>query len=522
MKAMIYATKRSMANKFRAAMKKPITYFYLILGIAYAAMILYGWSLLIKNMKLSSLNGLIVIITAWTFFIFLSNFVSYAKKKGIIFKPNHAHFIFTAPISPKSVLLYAAGKNFIMSLVISLLFVAGGITVFQVSVYKMLLFFLVSFVLQVIMEGSLIVILYGNENLPERAMFVLCKAIYGFLLAIVLFLFAYFYLKGFNLENAVKLVDFPPLQMIPLVGWNVAAFRLVLLGPTTVNVVCTILYVISAAALFLVAFKMECTGGYYEDAAKFADDYAEARVRAKQGEATFSIGRKKRFKKIQMDFHAAGAKAIFYRQILEYKKEKFFIFGMSSVICAGVAFVVIQFIGVPDHFPPNFYLLVVITYLILLTSGYTGKWEKELKNPYLYLIPDSARKKLWYATAMEHFKALIDGCILAVPIGIAWHISFLQVLFAITVFVVLQANKLYMKVLFEALLGDTFGKTAKGIIQAVTQMSILGIGIGLAVAAGIFISYNLVFPIVIIYSMIVTVMIALLAAVRFETMEQLG
>lgn len=521
MKAMLYATKRSMANKFRNAMKKPITYFYLVLGIAYGAMILYGWTIIIKNAKLSSIYGLVAIITAWTFFIFSSNFVSYAKKKGIIFKASHAHFIFTAPLSPKLVLLYAAGRNFLMSLVISIVFVLGGVTIFRVPAATMLLFFLVSFVLEVILEGSLIVILYGNEKLPERTISILCKGIYGFLIAIGLFLAGYFYLKGFSLENAMKLVDFAPLQMIPVVGWNVAAFRLVLLGPTTVNVICTACYITMVVLTFLIAFKMECTGGYYEDAAKFADDYAEARVRARHGESTFSIGKKKQFKKIKMDYHATGAKAIFYRQVLEYKKERFFIFSMSSVLCACVTFVAIKFIGKPEGFPPDLYLLAIMAYMILLTSGYTGKWEKELKNPYLYLIPDTPRKKLWYATEMEHIKALIDGCIIALPIGIAWKISLVRIMLAIAVFVVLQANKLYLKVLFEALLGDTFGKTLKGIIQSVTQLSILGLGIGAALIAGIFISYNLVFPIVMIYSMIVTVMIALLAAARFETMEQL-
>ena len=34
----------------------------------------------------------------------------------------------------------------------------------------------------------------------------------------------------------------PWLQMIPVIGWQIAAYRLILLGPTVLNVICTVLY----------------------------------------------------------------------------------------------------------------------------------------------------------------------------------------------------------------------------------------------------------------------------------------
>lgn len=63
-------------------------------------------------------------------------------------------------------------------------------------------------------------------------------------------------------------------------------------------------------------------------------------------------------------------------------------------------------------------LMGVVAYVALIMSGYTGKWESELKNPYIFLIPDSPLKKMWYATLMEHVKAFADGCIICIPIGI--------------------------------------------------------------------------------------------------------
>ena len=70
--------------------------------------------------------------------------------------------------------------------------------------------------------------------------------------------------------------------MIPLIGWELAVMRLLILGPSTVNVVCTVLYILSFVLLVVLAWKMPCTGQYYEDAMKFADDYQEARKKSKK------------------------------------------------------------------------------------------------------------------------------------------------------------------------------------------------------------------------------------------------
>ena len=129
-------------------------------------------------------------------------------------------------------------------------------------------------------------------------------------------------------------------------------------------------------------------------------------------------------------------------------------------------------------------------------------------------------RKLWYATVMEHIKSLVDGIVLAVPVGIAWGIPAYQIVMCILIYCVLQANRLYIKILGESILGSTLGNTGKSIFAMAVQGGILGVGIGLAALMGFLINFNFVFPIILIYSMIVTVLIALLTVGRFETMEQ--
>ena len=49
--------------------------------------------------------------------------------------------------------------------------------------------------------------------------------------------------------------------------------------------------------------------------------------------------KKRRFRRVESKITAKGARAIFYRQFLEYKKEKYFIFTKMTVLSAVVAFI---------------------------------------------------------------------------------------------------------------------------------------------------------------------------------------
>ena len=103
-----------------------------------------------------------------------------------------------------------------------------------------------------------------------------------------------------------------------------------------------------------------------------------------------------------------------------------------------------------------------------------------------------------------------------------WKVNVLEVILGILIYTILQANRMYSKVLAQCVVGDVLGRTGQDVVRAFFQMFVLGIGVMVAALAGIFISMDLVFPIALIYSMIVTVIIGLIAAIRFDSMEQMA
>lgn len=524
MRAFVYLTKRTLINNLKQALHKPATLLLLIFLTGYGIFLAVSLGTLAINTRFNSVQGLVVVVTLWTLYIFMGDFLAYASRKGVIFRPGHTHFVFPAPISPKVVLLQSAWMNYITSVAASLLFVIAGIVVFGVAPWKMLLFFVVGGVLENIFECSLMVWMYTNERVPEKLMKVLGWIIKGVLAAISLVIILYFRREGITLESATAFFDWPVLQMIPLVGWNIALYRLILLGPSLLNVVCSVLYLSSVLLMSVAAIRMKCDGGYYEEAAKFADDYAEMRQRKKSGEMVLGIGKEKRsFRKVENAYEGSGARVIFSRQLLEYRKEKYFIFSKMTLMCMILAGIMVFSMteGVRDTTVPQFFMLGVIAYVSLLMSGYTGKWEKELANPYTFLIPDKAGRKLWYATLMEHVKALLDGIIMCVPIGLYWGVAPVYVIQTILIYVVLQANRLYMRVLAQCLVGNYLGKTGQSLVRMLIQMFVQGFGILFAVLVGMLINPALVFPIVLLYTLVVAVLAGLIASIRFDTMEQL-
>lgn len=517
MKTLFYVTYRGFINRLKKALKRPVTYLFIAVAVAYAALLAVGLFNIVKNTHFNNVKALVIVITVLLFFALPSSYLMYARRKGIIFKPSHAHFIFNAPISPKQVLIYGALKNILMDAVFGVLILLGGILLFDVPLWKMILVFLFWVFMTSLQEGGIVILLYGNEKVSVEKMGKASKIMLGVLAVLGIFLFWYIKTYGFSLASVGALIDYPGLQMLPLVGWNVAVFRLILLGPTILNVICSILYVVSTAAILAAAWKLPCYGGYYEEAAKFADDYQAMKNRNKKGETGNG---KEKYRRIKGGVKGCGAKAIFYRQLLEYKKARFFIFGSMNLVCFFIAFVMAwTYDGASKY--AGMFLLGILAYVIFCTSGYVGKWEKELQNPYLYLIPEKPIKKLWYATQMEHIKSFIDGSIMCVGIGVAWHLPVWQIVTSILLYVLFQAIKMYMRIFALYILGDNFGLQVRKLFQMLIQSSLMGVGIALAVVVGMVINMNLVFPILLIYSIIITVTVMFLASYRFEVLEQI-
>lgn len=524
--ALIYLYRKSFKNRVKKALRKPVTYIYMILVILYFVMIFASFHTAFDSLFSGTgderASILTMILTVIAFLFIPSNLISYSKRKGLVFRQSDIHFLFQAPVNPKAVLLYAHVRGVLMGLVLSLVMTIGGVVWFDMPVWKMAVYFLFSCIVENVLEGSMMVLCYGNERFQKKQMFLFQLLMYALAGIFVLIGIAVYIKEGAGLSAAAGYLHGSAIQMVPVIGWYIAFLHLFFMGPTAVNAVCSALYFVSVILLLFLAVRMKCTGEYYEDAIKFAEDYEEARQKGKKGEVAIT-GWKKKYGKATVDYKGGYAKALFYRQLLEYKKNRFFIFGFYTLICLalGIGMAVLGYRGEFGEEAP-FVILGVMAYLTFIFASYAGKWGKELTKPYTFLIPDSAFHKLWYATLMEHIRSLADGCLLALPTGIVLRMPFFQIVLIVAAYVCLQACKLYAEVMVEAFLGNILGNIGKQFARLFFEGIVITFGIMGAAAGTLLISLEAGLVVLIGVMAVLTAVMMVIASLNFERMESVG
>jgi hypothetical protein len=527
--SLLYLFNTSLKNRMIKALKRPVTYILIIIVILYLGGVGFSIWFAMQNSDFSTTENMADILSALAFVFLPSSIISYSKRKGLLFKKCDVHFIFPSPTNPKLVLLFTGIKNFLINLVLAVVALVVGLLFFHVEPGRILLYFVAFLVLESILEGALMVLCFGNEVLPERFFKSLTVLLYALLTTFVISAVVNVSGQGFSFSIVSEFIHLPMIQMIPIIGWNIALIQLIFIGPSTLNIICTVLFIIATIVFLILAYRAKCVGEYYEDAAKFADDYATLIANRSKGIVSISFGKKKKYRQAQVAYKGKYAKAIYYRQLLEYKKSRFFIFGFSSLLCllVGCGFAILYSRGVVevdlgiDPRTKLFILPGLISYMVFVFSGYATKWSRELENPYTYLIPDSSLKKLWYATKIEHVRAIIDGVLITMPGAIVIGLTPLQTLLTIFLYVCLMANKLYYFMLADALIGTLLGNSGRTLLKMLLQGIVIGIGVTAAIIGGIMYGIEVGFFIMILIITLLTFLGAVGAATSFDKMESL-
>lgn len=480
MYALFYLYRRSFRNRMKTALKKPITYFYLVILLFYVTAVPYSFRAMFREWHMDSPEGMTAVFTLFSFWVIPGNLIAYARRKGLIYRHSDIHFLFPAPVGPKLILLYAHARNLIMTVLLNLILAVLCIYIFRVDGWRMTLYFLFSLGVENLLEAGIMILMYGSERMDDRSRGLVVKAAYA-LIGVPVLLGVLAYLRnGLSFDTVLAYLNSDYVQMVPLVGWYIAVLHLLFLGPSPVNVVCSILYFLLVAAVTTASVRMRCTGEYFEDAEKFADDYEEVLASRRQGRADVRLGKKRKLSKASVAYHGRGAAAIFYRQLLEYKKNRFFIFDMNTLVSLGAGIGIAWLYHSEGGFGSfnDFIVPAAMAYLIFIFSAYKGKWGKEMLSPYTFLIPDNPFRKLIFATAMQHIQALVNGVIFVLPPALVMRMPLSTTVLSVLGYVMLSACKLYILTVTEVAVGDVLGNVGKQFFQLLVQ--------GLVILAAVF------------------------------------
>lgn len=521
MGAIKYLYLHTLKNKTKQALRKPITYFYIGLIVFYMTLVPLGFGEMAGDLGVANPFGMAGIFTAIGFWLVPGNIIAYAKRKGLVFRSSDVHFMFPCPISPKLILLYAHIRNLFMQILVTVFAVVCGGVVFKVALWKLAIYAVFALVVENIFEACTMMLIYGTEKLGEKQLDWIRKGAYALVGALVVIGFVYYLREGLSMQTVKNYLHSEAIQMVPVVGWYTSVIHLLFVGPSAINIAGTAAYVLMTIIVLIMAIRMKCSGNYFEDAMKFADDYEELLDKRKQGNNETRLGKKQKFGKATVTWKGSGAKAIYYRQLLEYKKTRFFIFDITSLFFLlagiGIAILYVREGGFGDI--TEYVIPLASGYLVFVFTALNGKWARELKSPYTYLIPGSDFAKLWNATKIQVLQSFLNAVVITLPGAIVMKLGPWVTVFCIIFTTLVAANKLYVLAVAEIVTGNALGNVGKQFFQMLVQGFVLGFAVLGAVVGHYIGGLELSYAIMDIVLLVITALFMVLASLNFYRME---
>ena len=126
MGAIGYLYRKTLMNRIKMALRKPVTYIYLVIVVFYFTAVPMSLKVLVDDMGAGNPEGMATVLTVLAFWVIPANMIAYAKRKGLVYKNCDVHFLFPSPVSPKKVLLYAHFRTLVPQTAVGLFAVVCG------------------------------------------------------------------------------------------------------------------------------------------------------------------------------------------------------------------------------------------------------------------------------------------------------------------------------------------------------------------------------------------------------------
>ncbi|WP_113672437.1 putative ABC exporter domain-containing protein [Vallitalea guaymasensis] len=460
MKPLFYIMKRSFVNRVKEIVKKPaylIFYIFLILFIGGFFVI----SFIMPSQNTSTISKIsFELISAGSVLIITYFQLNQGIEKGnSFFRQSDVNFVFTAPISRKKVLIYGFIKEMLTTLLIIFFLIFQipnlknhypisnvGIIVLILSVVA--LFFCMSLI-------SLI--LYSITSQKNSYRVLAKRIINGIYIAFI----SWFTITLVNVKDfltaANNVFESKIFNSIPVVGW----FKIVLSystkeldGTFYMNL---IFILITIVILMLLLYNLN--SDYYEDVLG-ATLRKEKQLAAKRAGKSVREIKADKVKKVKGNFGSGGAKAIFYKHMMEYRKNGMFFISKETI--GIVAF------GIASKFFMEHSSLRTVLYFsiyMLLIYSMQGKWMEEMKMHYIYLIPAGSIEKIFFGTLANHLKNFVDGLILFAISGFMFKADIITILLSAITYTTFGALFVYNDVLARRLFGSAHSKVFRLIMK---------------------------------------------------------
>jgi hypothetical protein len=492
--ALMFIVRRSVANAIKGLTKKPaLLVLYIFVALMFVGMLVMVFVMPQGLVRSNDPALFRVIASALAIVVYYFSLRQGIEKGGSMFRAADVHHVFTGPFRPNDALLYGFVKQ--MGTIGLVLFVA----VFQVPNLKN------NFELQpygvwvIILAVALIGLTYPIFGMgvyafasKSRARKKLASGLLNAAVAVLLVFFVYnLYNKGDLMAGALATFDSPFFTYFPVIGWLKGIISAAVDGINAQFWAGLGLMTASVAASVALLYRLNLD--YYEEVLG-ATEYREAAIIAKREGNNLNFGVKAR-RKVTSGLSGAGARALFGKNMLELRKSAFVLFFDRSsliIIASALAF---KFIMPNEQEINDIAMMMVLSFSVymLFILQMQGRWAAELGRHYIFTLPARASEKLFWVTAGDHIKNLIDGAALFVIAGIVLtatgiypQFPLATCLVCIVSYVFLGAVFVYGDVMARRLFGSVHSKPLQVFLKLFLVLFVVAPGVAASVVAGIF------------------------------------
>lgn len=419
MRALLYLYGLRLKNQFKSFLRSPGKLILTVVFIGLFVMVLWagGTEESGASRDPRELSAIVFALFAWLFLLTVSGGL---EKGTTFFRMSDVNLVFPAPIRPAKVLVYGLGQQLNTSLMVGffLLFQYAWLHNLYGVTIGGLVMILLGYGLSIFFAQLTAMAAYsltsvdapGREGVKRRRARILLYGGVGlFLLQPAAILLRR---EGAFLPALVDATLSPALQWFPVAGW----LRMAVIGALDGRVealgwLALTLAFGGAMLWLLISGKPD----FYEDVLQASERVDIAKAQAKEGKV-YNQG-KVNVGATGMDV-GMGASTLYHKQRLESRRERIFLLDKNSwiflLVSLGFGFFMRE-----EGLLPAF---LFATYMQVFGTV-TGRWARELLLPFIYLIPESPFRKLWYCLRQSFEKMLMESVLLWIPLGLLLHLN---------------------------------------------------------------------------------------------------
>lgn len=465
MNAILFRLVRQTKNWIKDLVYHPgklITYLILtvLIGFSLISNLMESSSMKVENILDIRILHAGYLAAVFALFVFV---LMYGLQQGTsFFESGDVNLLFVSPVSPRTILTYGLLQQMASNLLIMLFLVfysAMLSNLFGIQMWQ-IVYLILGLAFTLLTAQVCTLVLFNMLNGRPKAKKVCTALIYLFIGVGIGSIAVPAWMNGANVEALLTAASTSALRFLPVAGWIKAAVFGGMYGDFTA------LWQFGALSLLFLAIVLAVfffgSMDYYEDVLSGTERAKMRKVhKSLISQDSFRFTTKKIRLKNQGIKKGFGADVFFYKHLCEERRRgSALFFNGFTLFMAAIDIVLAYFftngLRLNDEGISNSWILLILLALdayLLFFGNMAGSWTTEIKHPFLFLVPESAFKKLIWATMTTLIKPALDGLLIFPILGIILHANWMIVVTCILVYATMGAIYLAVNLLFQKIIG---------------------------------------------------------------------